>query len=160
MFPVNMVKRVMEEDGLADANMVHSADTTQLAALFGADSVLYVSIERWESQYAVVATTVTVEFTYVWKDGHTGLELWSTDQKIVYQPQSGGSGNIFADLVIAAVQAAATKAKPNYMPLAQQANGTAVVETRHGLPAGPYFTKQYQLDGDQFPSVSIVDESP
>jgi len=160
VFPINMVKRVMEEDGLADADMVHNADTTQLAALFGADSVLYVSIDRWDSQYAVLTTTVTVEFSYVLKDGHTGLELWSTDQKIVYQPQSGGSGNIFADLVVAAVQAAATKAKPNYMPMARQANGSAVVETRHGLPAGPYRTKEYQLDTAQFPSVSIDSNTP
>ncbi|MEE9367725.1 MAG: GNA1162 family protein [Pontiella sp.] len=150
VFPVNMVKRVMEEDGLADANMVHSADPTRLAALFGADSVLYVSVERWDAQYAVLSTSVTVEFKYVLKDGHTGQELWSTDQKIVYQPQSSSSGNLIADLVVAVVQAAATKAKPNYMPLARQANGAAVVETHHGLPAGPYRLKEYQLDSDRF----------
>ncbi len=150
VFPVNMVKRVMEEDGLADADMVHSADPTQLAALFGADSVLYVSIERWDAQYAVLSTTVTVEFNYILKDGHTGETLWQSDQKIVYQPQSGGSGNIFADLIISAVQAAATKAKPNYMPLARQANQHTVVETHHGLPAGPYRTKEYQLDMARF----------
>jgi len=150
VFPVHMVKRVMEADGLADADMVHSADPTQLAALFGADSVLYVSVERWDAQYAVLTTTVTVEFNYILKDGHTGETLWQSDQKIIYQPQSGGSGNIFADLIIAAVQAAATKAKPNYMPLARQANGAAVVETHHGLPAGPYRAKEYRMDQDRF----------
>jgi hypothetical protein len=150
VFPVNMVKRVMEQDGLADADMVHSADPTRLAALFGADAVLYVSIERWDAQYAVLTTTVTVELRYVLKDGHTAEDLWKSSQKIVYQPQSNSSGNIFADLIVAAVQAAATKAKPNYMPLARQANGTAVVETHHGLPAGPYRVKEYQLDTDRF----------
>jgi len=150
VFPVNMVKRVMEQDGLADADMVHSADPTRLASLFGADSVLYVSIERWDAQYAVLTTTVTVELSYVLKDGHTAGNLWKSSQKIVYQPQSNSSGNIFADLIVAAVQAAATKAKPNYMPLARQANGAAVVETHHGLPAGPYRVKEYQLDTDLF----------
>ncbi len=150
VFPVHMVKRVMEEDGLADADMVHSADPTRLAALFGADSVLYVSVERWDAQYAVFTTTVTVEFNYVLKDGHTGETLWQSDQKIVYQPQSGGSGNLIADLIISAVQAAATKAKPNYMPLARQANKHTVVETHHGLPAGPYRVKEYQLDMERF----------
>lgn len=150
VFPVNMVKRVMEEDGLADANMVHSADPTRLAELFGADSILYVSIERWDAQYAVLTTTVTVDFKYVLKDGDTGMILWKTDQRIIYQPQSGGSGNLFADLVISAVQAAVTKAKPNYLPLARQANYSAVVETHHGLPAGPYRSKEYQLDTNRF----------
>lgn len=150
VFPVNMVKRVMEEDGLADANMVHSADPTRLAALFGADSVLYVSVERWDAQYAVLATSVTVEFTYVLKDGHTGETIWQSDQKIVYTPQSGSSGNIIADLVVAAVQAAATKAAPNYMPLARQANKNTVVETHHGLPAGPYRPKEYRKDLEMY----------
>ena len=150
VFPVNMVKRVMEEDGLADADMVHSADPTRLAALFGADSVLYVSVERWDAQYAVLSTTVTVEFNYLLKDGHTGETIWQSDQKIIYQPQSGGSGNLIADLVISAVQAAITKARPNFMPLARQANTHTVVETHHGLPAGPYRTTEYKQDFERF----------
>lgn len=150
VFPVNMVKRVMEEDGLADANMVHSADPARLAALFGADAVLYVSVERWDAQYALLVTTVTVEFSYVLRDGHTGGELWRTDQKFVYQSEGGGSGNGVADLVIMLVDAALTKASPNYMPLARQANARAVLETRHGLPAGPYRPKEYRLDTDRY----------
>lgn len=150
VFPVNMVKRVMEEDGLSDANMVHRADTTRLAELFGADSVLYISIERWDAQYAVLTTTVTVDFNYLLKDGHTGAELWKSDQHIVYQPQNTSSGNLIADLIVAAVQAAVTKAKPNYMPLAQQANGHAVLAPHHGLPAGPYRPKEYKLDTERY----------
>lgn len=150
VFPVNMVKRVMEEDGLADANMVHSADPTRLAELFGADSVLYVSVERWDAQYAVLTTTVTVEFHYTLKCGDTGQTIWETGQTIVYQPQSASSGNLIADLIFAAVQAAAAKAKPNYMPLARQANHAAVIKTHHGLPAGPYRPEEYNLDTDRY----------
>lgn len=150
VFPVNMVKRVMEADGLSDADMVHHADPTRLAALFGADSVLYISIERWDAKYAVLSTSVTVEFYYQLKDGHTGQTLWESDQKIVYQPQGASSGNIIADLIISAVQAAATKARPNYLPLARQANAETVIETYHGLPAGPYRPLEYNLDQDRF----------
>ena len=150
VFPVNMVKRVMEQDGLADADMVHSADPTRLAALFGADAILYISIERWDAQYAVLSTTVTVEFAYELKDGHTAATLWQSRQKMVYQPQNNSSGNVFADLIVAAVQAAVTKAKPNYMPMARQANGNAVIQPHYGLPAGPYRVKEYQLDQDRF----------
>ena len=71
-------------------------------------------------------------------------------QKIVYQPQNNSSGNAIVDLITAAVQAAATKAKPNYIPLARQANGKAVVKTHHGLPAGPYRVKEYKLDTARF----------
>jgi hypothetical protein len=41
VFPVNVVKRVLEDDGLADANLVHNADPTRLGELFGADAILY-----------------------------------------------------------------------------------------------------------------------
>lgn len=150
VFPVNMVKRVMEEDGLSDANMVHSADPTRLAELFGADAVLYVSVERWDAQYAVLVTTVTVEFSYVLKDGHTGMELWRTDQKFVYQSETGNSGNGLADLVIMLVDAALTKANPNYLPLARKANAHAVLQTHHGLPAGPYRPEEYGLDTERY----------
>jgi len=150
VFPVNMVKRVMENDGLADANMVHHADPTQLAKLFGADSVLYISIERWDAQYAVLSTTVTVEFKYVLKDGHTGQILWQSAQRIVYQPSGFGSGNIIADLVISAVQAAVTKGHPNYMPLARKANAQTIIKTHYGLPAGPYRKLEYQKDFEKF----------
>ena len=150
VFPVNMVKRVMEADGLADANMVHSADPTRLAALFGADSVLYVSIERWDAQYAVLSTSVTVEFTYVLKDGHTGETIWNSAQKIVYQPRAGGSGSGVADLVIAVVAAAVTKANPNYMPLARQANQATVIRQHLGLPAGPYRPEEDQKDMERY----------
>ena len=36
VFPVNLVKRLLEDDGLADASLVHGAQTDCLAALFGA----------------------------------------------------------------------------------------------------------------------------
>ncbi len=150
VFPVNMVKRVMEDDGLADANMVHAADPTRLAALFGADAVLYISIERWDARYAVLSTTVTVEFRYVLKDGHTGQVLWKSNQRMDYQPSGGMSGDPIADLVVSVVQAAFTKARPNYLPLARKANAHAVWQLHYGLPAGPYRTAEYRKDLDRF----------
>ena len=50
VFPVNMVKRTMEDDGLSDADMVANAEPVRLASLFGADAVLYASIEKWNSR--------------------------------------------------------------------------------------------------------------
>ncbi|MGE4649929.1 MAG: GNA1162 family protein, partial [Myxococcota bacterium] len=47
VFPVNLIKRTLEDDGLSDANLVHAASTTKLCELFGADAALYIIIERW-----------------------------------------------------------------------------------------------------------------
>ncbi len=150
VFPVNVVKRVMEDDGLADANLVHNADPKRLGEIFDADAILYVSIDRWDAQYIVFSTQVTVEFTYVLKSGRTGEELWRRTAKMVYSPQSStNTGNPLATLIIMAAQAAITKAAPNYIPLTQQANFLAVIEPGQGLPAGPY-RKDYLKDQDKF----------
>jgi hypothetical protein len=85
VFPVAMVQKIMNDDGLSDADMVHGADTIRLAQLFNADSVLYVTIKRWDAKYLVIQTTVTVEIGYELKSGKTGETLWDDNQKFVYE---------------------------------------------------------------------------
>ena len=136
VFPVNMVRSVLSDDGLSDANLVHAGDPRRLGELFGTDAVMYISIERWEAKYAVLSTTVTVELNYSLKSAHTGAELWKNHQAVVYQPQASNAG--LAGLIADAVSAAIAKAAPNYMPLARQANHGAIDLRGTGLPAGPH----------------------
>ena len=139
VFPVDVVKHLLENDGLADSSMVHSADTMKLCNLFGADSVLYVSIERWDARYMLLTTSVTVAFDYTIKGCKTGDALWNHKQTWVYTPQNQSTGNPLGDLIAMAINAAVTKAAPNYMPLARQANAmTFKYPEGPGFPAGPY----------------------
>jgi len=150
IFPVNLVKHLLEDDGLSDADLVHSADPTRVAELFGADTVAYIAIKRWDARYAVLSTTVTVEFEYCIKSGRTGETLWEHSETMVYTPsQQQASGNPIADLVAQLITAVIVKAKPNYVPLARQANLNATVREGQGLPAGPYHEK-YKKDMDKF----------
>jgi hypothetical protein len=150
IFPVNLIKRLLEDDGLSDANLVHSADPTRVAELFGADAVLYISILQWDAKYMVLSTNVTVQFAYSLKSGKTGETLWEHAETMVYSPQQQqSSGSPLADLIAQLVSAAITKAVPNYVPLARQANANAVIRPGQGLPAGPYHEK-YNMDKDQF----------
>ena len=142
VFPVNMIKRVLEDNGLSDADLVHNAPVEKLASLFGADAVLYVKIKRWDARYIVFSTTITVELEYVIKEGKTGDTLWQDDRIVKYTPQSSSTGNGLADLLAMAVTAAVTKAAPNYIPLAKQANATAFIFPGPGFPPGPYSDKQ------------------
>jgi hypothetical protein len=133
VFPTNLVKRTLEDDGLADSVLVHGADPTRLAALFGADAILYVVIERWDAKYVVLSTQVTVDIVYTIKDGKTGATLW-TDREIAVYTSDGGNNGLLGALVAAAI----TKASPSYMPLARQANAKALAFPGPGFPAGPY----------------------
>jgi hypothetical protein len=149
VFPVNMVRSVLADDGLSDANLVHSGDPRRLGQLFGADAVLYISIERWDAKYVVLSTTVTVELNYSLKSARTGHELWKDHRVLAYSPQGSSSGNPLADLIADVVAAAMTKAAPNYLPLARQANDQAITLKGTGLPAGPH-DSLYLKDASDF----------
>jgi hypothetical protein len=145
-----MVHKIMNDDGLSDADMVHGADTIRLAQLFNADSVLYVTIKRWDAKYIVLNTSVTVEIGYVLKSGKTGETLWDDNQKFVYSSNDGNnSGGGLANLIVQAISAAVTKAKPNYLPLTRRANNNAIYRPYYGIPAGPY-DPLYQKDQEQY----------
>ena len=156
VFPVHMVKRILEDDGLGDASMVHNADTMKLAELFNADAVLYVTIEQWNAKYVVLNTVVTVEFAFLLKDGRTGETLWENQEIRQYSSGQNSGGNGLAGLVADAIAAGITKAAPDYMPMSKQANAQAIAEARYGVPAGPY-SPNYLLDMAQFPIAPVPD---
>jgi len=134
VFPVNTTKYVLEQEGLYEGEKIRQESPQALAGLFGADAILYVTIIRWDAQYAVLAATVTVEFDYrlVSKDG---TEIWSEYRRMQYAPQNNNSGGgALGALISAVVSSAMTRAAPNYMPLTQQANQQAFAQ----LPDGPY----------------------
>jgi len=163
VFPVNLVKRVLEDDGLSDASLVHAADPMRLCALFGADAVLYVTIQRWEAKYVVLATTVSVGFTYVLKDGKTGDTLWREERVAAYSSDPGSGQGGAASLIAAIVSAAVTKASPNYMPLARQANAQAMGPQGTGVPFGPYrpeYGTDYQRPGMAAPPPRLPKPKP
>ena len=124
VFPVILVKRVMEEDGLSDANLVHAADPTRLGELYGADAILYVTIENWETIYLVVHSETTVALSYVLRSGKTGEVLWRRHSKESYSPDIESSGDdtdsvagVIAYLVVHSVASAIHKATADYIPL-------------------------------------------
>lgn len=137
VFPVNTVKVVLEQEGFYEGEQIHEQSPATLAQLFGADSILYVTINRWDAQYVLLATVVTVDFDYRLVD-RDGVEIWSANQTMTYQPQGSSSGNPLADLIANAISAAFTRAAPNYLPLTRQANQQAFVLGPMAIPDGPY----------------------
>lgn len=143
VFPVNMTKELLADVGLDDSGLVHQASPARLGELFGADAILYIKIDNWDAKYMVLSTTVTVGFSYTLKDAASGEELWSHHEVMQYTPQNQDTGNLIGNLIVAAVNAAVTKAAPNYMPLARQANWNALQKPGQGIPAGPHHS-EYQ----------------
>jgi hypothetical protein len=139
VFPVNTTKVVLEQEGFYEGERIHQQPPESLAKLFGSDAVLYVAIKQWDAKFALFTTVVTVEFDYrlVSKDG---VELWSENKRLQYQPKNdnNNAASPMAGLLSAVISAAMTRAAPDYMPLTQQANQEVFVLGPNALPDGPY----------------------
>lgn len=137
VFPVNTVKTTLEHEGLYEGQTIKNLGTPALSKMFGADCVLYVEINRWDAQYILLSTTVTVSIDYEIQNPE-GQRIWSETVTTQYTPQNSSSGSPMADLIAAAITAGMTRAAPDYIPLMNQANQQAFVTGAKALPPGPY----------------------
>lgn len=141
VFPVNTAKVVLEQEGYYEGEKIHEQPASTLSKLFGSDAVLYVTINRWDAQFALITTTVTVDFTYrlVTKDD---VEIWQERKQMRYQPNNNNNsaGSPLGAVLAAVISAAMTRAAPNYIPLTRQANQQVFILGPNPLPDGPYKT--------------------
>ncbi len=143
VFPVNTTKIVLEQEGFYEPDMVHAEDPTALAGLFGADAILYVTINRWDAQYAVLSTEVTVAFSYRMVSS-AGQQMWMANKTMRYTPnRSNGSGNPLVDILASAVLAAIDNTVPRYMSLTEKANDAVIRRGHPKIPTGPYYGKKW-----------------
>lgn len=140
VFPVNTVRTVLEQEGFYEPEKVQEQSPASLAQFFDADAVLFVTITRWDAQYVVLSTVVTVELNYKMYD-RSGQQIWQAQKQMQYSPSNSGGGSPIATLIVAAINAAITKAAPNYIPLARQANQLVFVLEGTAIPPGPYAPK-------------------
>ena len=142
VYPVVVVDQFMKENGLPTAGEMHQAPLDKIRDIFGADAVLYVTLKQYGTKYQVInsATIVTVQAKLV--DTKTGLVLW--EGTATAQQNSGGSGNIFADLIVAAVDQAINSSTDQAHDVSRMANTLLLTRKDHGLLYGPYYLKDKQ----------------
>lgn len=162
VFPVNTVKTLLEFEGLYEPAEIHATPPDQLAGLFGADAILYVTIHEWTAQYLLVQTTTVVDFEYriVHRDG---TPLWSARKNLKYRPDSGSTGNNLSSLIASAITAAFERADPHYLPLTRQANREVFYTDATALPPGPYarnYEQYYQKIGEIYKDPDASEPAP
>lgn len=139
VMPMPIVADIFRREGILDGTQVKGLPTSIFKKNFGADSVLFMTIESWDKNYAILAGNVTVSIEYVLLSTETNEVLWSYDSTVVVDT-SGSSGNIFADLIATAVATGVA----DYVSVAYQVHATA----SEALPFGKYHPKS-GLDGMQ-----------
>jgi len=132
VLPPYVVADVLTREGIGLEGESWQIEPQMLARYFGADAVLYVTIEEWDSHYYVLTSDVAVALRYRLVDAHSGNVLWETTSR---EEVNSGSSNtpLLIGLVTAPVDAAVT-ATTDRVPLAMRANRAAI----QSLPPGAY----------------------
>lgn len=139
VLPVSIVSDIFQREGIVEGSQILGLPASVFKNNFGADSVLYITINKWDTNYVVLAANVTVGMSYILVSTADNSVLWSYDQQIVVDTGGQSSGFILLDIVQTAINTAIT----DYIPIARQVNATAVAT----LPYGKYHPQVGQ-DGD------------
>lgn len=133
VFPVGVVDRILRDNGLLGPAEMQTAPLSKLYEIFGADAVLYTSLEAWGTSYQVLnsSTQVTVNARLV--DARTGTEIWSGSQTA---RQNSGGGSLGEMLAGALVNQIATSISDPSADVARQANYMLFHNEHHGLLLG------------------------
>ena len=138
--PVEIVRDIFLKEGIVDSQMIKGMPTSIFNKNFGADAVLFVTIQKWDTSYAVIAANVSVGMEYVLISTTTNEILWKYSATIVVDTSAQSSGFILADIISTAITTAAT----DYVPIAKNVNAQAFIALPHGK-----YSKQHRTDMDE-----------
>jgi hypothetical protein len=138
--PVEIVRDIFLKEGIVDSKLIKGMPTSIFKKNFGADAVLFVTINAWDTNYAVLAANVTVGLEYVMISTSTNEIIWQYSSSIAVDTAGQSSGFIIADILSTAINTAVT----DYVPIAKSVNAQAFIALPHGK-----YSKQHRLDGDQ-----------
>lgn len=139
VLPLPIVHKIFQDEGIVDGTQMINAPASMFKNVFGADAVLYVTIDEWETNYIVLAANVTVGLSYVLRSTTTDQVLWSYKARQVVDTAGQSSGFLLLDVIKTAVATAMT----DYLPIAYRANAQAVTT----MPFGGYHP-QVGTDGN------------
>jgi len=149
VFPVFLTDMLLRDLGLSEAGLVHQLPPERFHDVFGADAVLFVTINDWSNKYIVLQSSTVVTVSFVLKDTRTGTVIWESTQSAARNSGDGGGGLIGMMVAAAVTYAVNEMVDIDYRPLAQQANFQAITLPGTGLPSGPYHPN-YGKDKDQY----------
>ena len=135
VLPIQFTQQIMREQGIINGHIAKKVELRKYKTFFGADAVLFVTINAWDTDYNVFSSIMTVASKFSLYSTETKSKLWSGQSSRTFN-LTAQSNNAIANLIITAI-ATATQ---DYFPIAMQVNNRVI----HTLPRGvynPYFEK-------------------
>ena len=105
VLPVTLVAETFKENGMPLPPDMHATPIDKLREIFGADAVLYITIDRYGTAYRVVQSATVVSAQARLVDLKTGQQLWAGSATASSdEGQNQGSGGLVGLLVTALVK--------------------------------------------------------
>lgn len=151
-FPYELTSEILKQEGIYDAELVYDMPLNKFQDYFGADAVLFTKIVKWDTSYAVIASSLTVSIDAEIKSTKTSQTLWKYNGTVIVDLSGNNSGGGLAGIIVGAVATAINTAAADYTKYARQANGRFVGT----VPVGPYHPlylkdQQVQIQQQQSP---------
>ena len=136
VFSIPFVEQFLQREGITDGQQVSNIPLSKFKEMFDADTILFVTLNSWDTNYYVTGGNVTVGAKFELKSTSSNQTLWQYDD-IVAHNTSGNSGNLIADIISTAI----TTALVDYVPIAHIVNQRIV----NSMPVGKYH-KRHNTD--------------
>lgn len=135
VFPVAVVDRLLRDNGLPGPGEMHEVPLAHLGEVFGADAVLYLTLEDWGTAFRVFESRTSVTVSGRLVDVATGLELWRGSH--TEQAGSSASTNPLAMVVNAVVHQVVSSVSDPSVGIARRCNEELLCDDGTGLLRGP-----------------------
>jgi hypothetical protein len=146
VFPIEVVYDVLQQEGMYDTETMLDVPVEKFYEYFGADAVLYVSINKWNTEYFITSGSVTVQADCKLISTHTGDTIWFYNEEVSVNTSgsNGGAGGLvgfIAQVVTTAIQTAVQ----DYVPVARDVNKKIF----KAIPLGKYSPRFNKDQGDK-----------
>jgi len=135
VYPVVVVDQFLKENGLPTAGEMHQIPLNKIDEIIGADAVLYIMVLQYGTKYQLINSATIVRASGKLVDVKTGLTLWEGVAAV--QENSGGSGNIIADAIVAAISQAVNSSADRAHDVSRTASYQLVREAGQPMLYGP-----------------------
>ena len=137
VFPVAIVDEFLKENGLPNPEDMHAAPLDKLDEVFGADAVLYVTVEDYGQKFKLVSSDTVVRARAELVDIKSGQSIWQN--RVNYSRSGSGSqqGGLLAAIVVAAVEQAGNTINDAAHDATRFANAELLDSRSRGLLLGP-----------------------
>ncbi|WP_369812648.1 DUF799 domain-containing protein [Alkalimonas collagenimarina] len=146
VFPVTLVEQTFRNNGLTEATDIHAVPFERVHEIFGADTGLYMTIEKYGTSYVVLSSETVVAISATLVDLRSGNVLWQDKATASSAESRGNSGGGLVGMLVEAAmnQIIETITDRGFDIAAISSNRLLFAESHNGLLYGPRSPKYGQ----------------